>query len=64
MPPPSNYNYECHLDSLSICAYIVKADLVERSLYRAELFQGQTIDDLILNEIGDLQRDLLGVKDP
>jgi len=47
-----------------VCAHIVKADFIERSLFRAELLQGTTIENLILDEVCDLQRDLLRVVDP
>jgi hypothetical protein len=52
------------MDSFAVTVPVVSADMVERALIRAELLQGSTVEDLILDEISDLQRDLIRVMDP
>lgn len=53
-----------NMDSFAVTVPVVSADMVERALIRAELLQGSTVEDLILDEISDLQRDLIRVMDP
>lgn len=52
------------MESLAICANIVKDDIIERSLFRRDLLRGGTLESLILDEINDIQRDLLRAVDP
>ena len=53
-----------NMESLAVTFPLVKADMIERALIRAELLQGSTVEDLILDEVSDLQRDLIRVMDP
>lgn len=52
------------MESLAICEHIVVIELMERAFCRLDLLEGMTLEEHLIDEISEIQRDLLKAKDP
>ena len=52
------------MESLSICSSLLKQQIIDRTLVRIQLLNGSTIEESVIEDLQQMQRELLKAKEP